>query len=247
MSDAHRHESRVGRLRDAGVSIDCELRERIRADYYRPRSSEQVASDEAVIATLEAQHAGAIAALERKERAERLGRYDLPITAADAELVANGALEPTRVLRATRVWLDGASPLLLQSGPPGRGKTLAAADALVRLPGSYVRAGTLARLFMASYGSEVQEREELVRAPRLLVIDDVGTERNADAMGSALVEVLDARRRGQRNLWITNLSRAAFEQRYPDARLHSRIAQSGVWCIDDGADLRRAGVLPGML
>jgi DNA replication protein DnaC len=237
--DGATHESRISQLRLARAPVESALVSRVRSHYYSPRSVEQVARDEAAIAALETLHAAAIGELRARERGERLDAFRVPLTCADTELVARDQLDPTRVVKMARSWLATDKPLLVLSGPPGRGKTVAAADALVRVSGRYTRAGDVARLFLAQFGDEVREREALIRERHLLVVDDVGTEMRPDAMGVALIEMLDARRRGQRTLWVTNLSRGDFEGRYDDSRLRSRMAQSAVWCVDNGPDMRR--------
>jgi DNA replication protein DnaC len=236
------------RLRDVAPDSEVKaLEERYRAAcaaYKQPDSRALAAAAETELAELEARYAPQLAALEAKQvqrkRRGRLEALDIPVTASDLDLLARDALTDTRALKAVRQWHSGDCPLLVLSGPVGRGKSVAAAAALLECAGRYVRASTLARLYLAQFGDEVEQRERLVETDGVLVVDDIGTERNAEAMAVALVEVLDARRRGSRSLWITNLSRADFEQRYRDARLLSRLAQSAQWCTDVGADLRRA-------
>ena len=237
----HRHESRLLRLSDAGVPWDeiKDIHQRVQAEYYRPRSAEQIADDEVEITALEAANAERFADKRRKDRALRLDHLDIPVNAADLQLLASDDIQQTRAVKATRLWLATEQPVLVLSGPCGRGKTVACADALLRQHGRYARASDVARLFLASFGDDVELREKLIHEPQLLVLDDIGTELRADLMSVALIEAVDARRRGQRTILITNLSRAAFEQRYADERLHSRLAQAATWIIDPGADLRR--------
>jgi DNA replication protein DnaC len=240
--EGHRHESRLRRLSDAGVSWDefRELRDRVQNEYYKPRTPAQLADDEAAITGLETRHADLIAEASRKRRAARIKAFGVSITSADEDLIARRALDETRSLKAVRTWSETDKPLIVLTGKCGVGKTVAAACALMELGGDYVRALDLARLFLAQFGDEVEQREKLIAGEGVLVIDDIGTERNAEAMGVGLVEVLDARRRGQRNVWCTNLSKADFLARFPDERLHSRLAQSAVWLADTGTDQRRA-------
>ena len=173
----------------------------------------------------------------RREHVQRLG---LPVTDQDVEALALDELDTTRALVQAQKWHSGPGSLLVMSGTPGIGKTVAAALLLLEHGGRYVRALDVARLFLAQFGDEIGQRQKLVECTGLLVVDDIGTERSVEAMQVALFELLDARRRdGRRSLWITNLARAAFEQRYGDPRLLSRLAQSALWFVQAGDDLRR--------
>lgn len=233
------HRRRFERL--TGVARPDELRELERLHYRSPpRDAEQLAADEAALRELEARYEPTFVERVRSRREARVRALRLPVTTDDEQALIFDTLEPTRAVQAVRRWYATEAPLLVLSGPPGRGKTLAAAHTIVRHGGRYVRALDLGRLYLAQFGAEVVERSELARAQGVLVCDDLGTEHNPDAVGTALSELLDARRRGQRSIWATNLDQRAFGERYPDARLHSRMAQSAHWLIDAGGDLRRA-------
>ena len=211
------------------------------------RASRSIAEVVADLASRTPEPSGTWEAERAREDAERLAAerrakvmaLDLPVTLADERALLDGTTEKTRIATAVNAWFAGPDPLLVLSGTPGTGKTMASAVLLVEHGGAYVRALELARLYLAQFGEEIERREALAATYPLLVVDDIGTERDAASMTVALVEVLDARRRGRRNIWCTNLSRAAFEARYPDPRLHSRMAQSGSWLVEAGEDLRR--------
>lgn len=196
---------------------------------------------EGELVALEAEHADALAAEGARERRKlRATRIEvLPLTTADALAIAAETHTRTRMVRAVEGWLATDVPVFVGSGLPGVGKTMSGAAALATLGGDYVRAPELARCYAAMFGEDVECREALVAQRGLVVVDDIGAELRADLLGVALLEMLDARRRGQRSIWITNLSRGDFEARYSDPRLLSRLAQSAKWCVDVGADLRR--------
>lgn len=157
----------------------------------------------------------------------------------------------TKFIRDVHSWMldHQGRPVLVLSGTVGRGKTYAAAWALAHADGSYVPANEFVRIFSARFGDDRVEQSRLMQQS-LLVIDDIGREgrANQEAMLSALVEVVDARRSSKRRtILITNEDRRRFVERYGDERLVSRLAQSGVFRSDSGGDYRRDGELPGPL
>lgn len=180
-----------------------------------------------------------------EERRRRVERLDLPLTAADFKRIVERDLLETRALRATRAWWERgetARPWLLLFGSPGTGKTLAGVAALVQCEhgARYVGARRIEQVFGARYGVLVEAQQEL-QAANLLVVDDVGRELDRNALGAALVELLDVRRRSAcTTIVITNCDRAAFNARYCDPRLLSRLQQSARWAACTGPDLRRS-------
>lgn len=182
------------------------------------------------------------AALARQARADLIHRLDLPVTDADERMLAAGTIKQTRMVAGVVAWMNGDVPLLVMSGTPGRGKTIAACHAIVEKRGRYRRAREVCGLFLAQFGDERDELGTILATGGVLTIDDIGTERDPVAFCAALVDILERRRkRGRRNVWITNLQRAAFEARYDDPRLHSRMAECGTWLVDTGEDMRRKG------
>jgi DNA replication protein DnaC len=173
----------------------------------------------------------------RRASKKRLDALKLPITSADELALLDGALKDTKTLGFVRSWLTGTKPWLTLCGSVGRGKTMAAAWALLERGGRYVTAREIERVFAARYGDELDLQEKLLSVG-LLVIDDVGRERDAEGMSSALLEVIDQRRKGQRTIAITNLDKSAFLERYADHRLQSRLSESGAWGVDGGTDMR---------
>ncbi len=197
-------------------------------------------------------------ALLAEERAERIRAISPGLTAEVAHALCSGSLEtgPTRpAMAAVRAWVasDAPRPVLVLAGGTGTGKTVAAAWALSRLGGEYVRSVDLARRSEPYRG----EAEPLnVAAHELLVLDDLGTETRSAAGAldrrfmPALYDIVDQRqgvmRRGtrwipRRTLITTNLTKKQFVEAYPDERIRSRLAQSCTWVALDGVDQRRKG------
>jgi DNA replication protein DnaC len=177
------------------------------------------------------------------ERQRRLDALALPVTAADERLLLTDALraDVSRALPAVRSWLASpdSPPWIVLCGSVGRGKTLAAAWALLEHGGRYVGARELERLRMAAFGPELARFEQLLSG-RLVVIDDLGREDSAERMTSALLDAVDARRRAKtRTIAIANLSRKQLEARYADDRLWSRLHECARFVADAGDDLRR--------
>jgi len=204
----------------------------------RKFAAKVLAVDE-MLSALETKHAAAIDGAFLDRRRSDVRRLNLPIETADIELLASGNVKETGPVIAVRRWRDSGKPLLVMAGPPGTGKTLAAARAVLHGGGKYVAARDVARLFLAQFGEESEQARALTETDGVLVIDDIGREKNHEAMQTGLIELLDYRRRdGRRNIWISNLPRAEFEQRYSDERLLSRIKGSGDWFIEASPDMR---------
>jgi len=181
-------------------------------------------------------------ARDRAQLQDRIRALKLPITAADERRLVAGELVDTKFLRNVRTWLATDRPWIVLSGPVGRGKTIAAGEACARerRKSYYVGARELERIFTARYGDEVEQQRALIECRGVLVIDDVGRERDAGGMTAALRELVDGRRgRGAKSIAITNLSVEQFQQRYPDERLWSRITECAAWVTDRGPDMRR--------
>lgn len=121
--------------------------------------------------------------------------------------------------------------LVILTGQPGTGKTLAAARWLVRHPGGrYVAAAKFAAGMVAAKWSkrqgEIYEASERYRVAMALVLDDAGE--NETAEESAHIAELLRHRYDERlpTVVTTNLSSTDFATRYGD-RIMSRIAEHG--------------------
>jgi hypothetical protein len=162
----------------------------------------------------------------------------LPLTTADRALLRDGKLDPAfKSMQATERWLASNVPLLGLCGPVGRGKTLAGVWVAAKASGAYVGAREAERIFGARYGDDRAEYLRL-RGARVLVLDDLGRERDVAGMGEALLDLVDYRRGTERTLLISNFSADQLRERYPDPRLWSRLKESARWVYDKGPDQR---------
>lgn len=171
----------------------------------------------------------------RQRRVARLVDSGWPIRALESAQAAD-ATKPaiTRVVE----WSVGEASTLVLSGPPGCGKTTAAARWALSLREhvNFMRAAT----FAASSRYDAGKRSHWHDA-QALVLDDLGSE-YADAKGNFLVdldELIDTFYGNKRPLLITtNCSADDFKQRY-GARIVDRLRECGSWFSVAHASLRR--------
>jgi DNA replication protein DnaC len=182
--------------------------------------------------------------VERQQRAERLERSAILtcMLPTDRDRLIRDHLGDTPALLHTRAWLATPpatrSPILVLSGPTGRGKTMSAGWVIGVEGGLYYPVEELVR----ALSDRRTHRAETLVSARLIVLDDIGREEDSDVdrVRAGLVEIVDRRRSGRfLTLITTNLNGKAFASRYADARLLSRLAQSSRWEADGGPDMRR--------
>ncbi len=225
----------LDRMRRVDVSVDGGVSWSVDADKLQARSQRV----DAQLTALESKYAAAVADADLGRRRAAVRALNMPIEDADVELLAGDAFEEKAPAAAIREWCASGKPLLILSGTTGTGKTLAAARELLRTGGKYIAARDVSRLFLAQFGEEAEQARALIEVAGLLVLDDIGREKNHEAMQTGLIELLDYRRRdGRRNIWITNLPRVEFTKRYSDERLLSRIAGAGIWHAKNASDMR---------
>lgn len=167
------------------------------------------------------------------EEARRNGQLAVRVAIADLDLPERAlALLEAGTVRQTEAISVLAKPaaIVVLSGTPGCGKTVAAAKWLYDFAQKTQRAGfwlTASRLARWPRYSD-HDMERLLKPPRL-VIDDLGTE-FLDEKGSfmaTLDEVLNERYAHKRATIITtNLNLAAFKLRYEE-RIVDRIREDG--------------------
>lgn len=161
--------------------------------------------------------------------------------------LVNATLVQTPALKAMQEWEAGfahgrSRPCLILSGGVGCGKTVASAWYVLQHGGHWARAEALTHAFAAHFGEERQEAERALSCAALIV-DDVGTETDAQRMLSVLLELFEGRKTVRKKLVLTtNLTRRSFCQRYPSDRITSRMHESiqFVGCGSD--DLRARGL-----
>lgn len=157
--------------------------------------------------------------------------------------LVNATYAETDAVKCARDWFANRDkPWLVLSGPTGCGKSMAAAAVPAENRyAMFIRADELVRLFSSMFGEQYDQQHKL-RNTELLVIDDLGCELDATRMLPALLDLLDARQSARRHPTIvtTNLTPAAFRERYTNDRLNSRMAELVRWEGITSADLRRA-------
>jgi DNA replication protein DnaC len=172
---------------------------------------------------------------EQRARRSRLTDAGWPQRALDSAEAAD--VTKPAVARALG-WDVAVESVLVLSGPPGCGKTTAAARwALTRnWSPRFLRATS----FAASSRYDQEQRDTWMRAGAL-VLDDLGAE-YADTKGNFLVdldELVDTFYGDKRPLLITtNCSAEDFKKRYGQ-RVVDRLRECGSWFSANNASLRR--------
>lgn len=178
---------------------------------------------------------------KRQERAERIKSFRC--TDAMREALVSGTYTQTDAVKCARAWFaERDKPWFVLSGPTGCGKSMAAAAIPAEnFTAMFIRADELVRLFSSMFGDQYEQQQKL-RDAVLLVIDDLGCELDSTRMLPTLLDLLDSRQsaRSRPTIVTTNLTPAAFRERYANDRLNSRMAELVRWEGLTGPDLRRA-------
>ena len=198
------------------------------------------------------------AGIARESRRERLRISGIALRDEDKRAILDDTIEDTRALRVVRRWLAAAMrtpnpdrPWLVMCGPPGTGKTFAAGWVIAREGGTYSTVESYLRNYarwLSDRKYDEREREwtmDRFRTAHLVVLDEVGMERDPELMRAAFHRLADERqsRRRQLTIAITNLNKPDFEKRLNggvyDARTADRLARDAYVVSVDGASLRR--------
>lgn len=155
------------------------------------------------------------------------------------ESAALARMFPTTATKGVDAWLSGGKRWLVIGGGTGVGKSVAAAYALTRSPGT----GTWlsASLFVKMLGGfDAQQACDRVKHLDVVVVDDFGTEHMSDFAASVFHEVLAARHQNMNRTILThNLKRDVLRQRL-GSRLADRIVSDCVYVECAGESLRGA-------
>lgn len=209
------------------------LRSGIGAMLFADKTEAEWAENDAQIAAAREAEYAAAAGERAKAKRSRLEKAGFPTRALDAAAIGNA----TPALVRVRDWKPSDENVLVLSGSPGCGKTVAAAWWAAQQ--SWAPAFLRATSFAASSRYDRESRAAWL-ASNALVLDDLGTE-YADAKGSFLVdldELLDVFYGNRKPLLITtNCTAAVFRDRY-GARIVDRIRECGSFCSLKGASLR---------
>lgn len=191
----------------------------------------------------------ASAALKRRnEAADRIESEGIPLTSDVADFIRAGQLPPikTEALAIVRAWMasEDMQPILVLSGPTGRGKDVAASYAVATGPDRcvWIAKSELLRVYAAYFGDGAARWERALTC-QLLVLSDIGTEKEheVERMQCALLDVIEDRKRhvrATRTIITTNMSEKSWNARYNDPRMHSRMQQSVTFQVCNGPDLR---------
>ncbi|MGN6107262.1 MAG: hypothetical protein ACTHU0_19295 [Kofleriaceae bacterium] len=202
-------------------------------------TDEQWAEHDARVATQRADAERAVSAKRDQDRAKLYAEAGFPRRALD--VVVSGSLdERAPTLLKLREWrmASGGDGIVVLSGPPGCGKTVAACwwAWQQNWPPQFVRATT----FAATSRYSNDERRAWLNA-NALVLDDLGAE-YSDAKGSFLVdldELVDVYYSNRRQLVITtNCTSNDFQDRY-GGRIYDRLRECGTWLSVSSGSLRR--------
>lgn len=174
--------------------------------------AETIARATAQLAKNEAEFGDTTTPNEASLRRERLRVAGIPLEAHARRRIIENKLEHTPALDAVRPPIaaaangHGIEAFIALLGERGRGKTTAAGWALAELGGSYLkidRAGQLRKRERVSDGHEW----DLALRSRVLVVDELGAERNAVDGELALLDLVDERQDfGRITILISNLS-----------------------------------------
>lgn len=178
---------------------------------------------------------------ERRARRENLRRMSEVITEADVERIVWDRVD-TYASKVVRRFLVSAqkpngSRYCWLAGAMGRGKTVAACLAIAIERGRYVTAENMC-LAYAQKGVASAEMRDHVRHCRLLVVDDIGTERDHEACKHALHQLVNDRQGKGRLTIITGNASAKDVRAWLDPRTLARIEHQGGIVDCKGEDMR---------
>lgn len=195
-----------------------------------------------------------------------------PLGPGDIQRIVDGKHKNTRALEVVQAWSKACSGnaaarrILVLLGPPGTGKTFAAAslgtgdawDDHVYGNGwrgrwtsmAYVKVRDLCRLYRSEWGPEREAYEALLESP-IVVVDELGTGVDHELERRAVHDIVDERQGTGKTLLIGNLSRAEFlggwSEKTPDAgrydaRTYDRLRAVGALREVGGDSLRRGSL-----
>lgn len=180
--------------------------------------------------TVDAMHEQRAAQDEAERRAETLRRSGIAITAGDIVTIAAGRFATTRTVEVVARWTESTTvrPILILCGSAGIGKTFSAAVAIAAYGnGLSLRAPELAARLAPMPAEREAGLTQIDLAARLLVLDDLGFERDpkASRWADALLRFVDERALYGKTIVTSNLRKAEFSERY-DRRVIDRLNAS---------------------
>lgn len=169
------------------------------------------------------------APVRARERGVPIDDHDVRRYALDPQPVAGQALDAVRAFLAWREATaerergDRCKGLFVLLSPPGGGKSTAGAWAVVwhRESALYLTAAEVAANPLTAHTTTHLAWRTFV-GPDLVVVDEIGTERDA---ATVLALAQERYNRGRATILLGNLTSEEFFARYPDPRLESRLQQ----------------------
>lgn len=191
----------------------------------------------------------ALSFYEEEQERERRNRMRREVSAAKARLAAVPIDAEVReaiwrgdelsgpALDVVRGWISSDRPALVLSGPPGVGKTVAGAWAVVNHGGEYISARDMVK---RSFAFDV-ERERWPELPKtgLVLLDDLGAQTDsAERLNQSLCHLLEGTLSGLRVVATTNLAPAALRDLLDD-RARDRLNNVAKLAVITGPSRRR--------
>lgn len=180
---------------------------------------------------------------DRELRRAALKRINL--SQPDRDAIERGGYERTKAVQQVTAWLESGPAGLVLCGGVGVGKTFAAGVALWRLGGGdSVRALEIPQR-TDPWGDEGRRYRQVDPNAHVLVIDDLGVERDPanPRWAEAFERLIDARASGGgRTLLTTNLRKVMLRERYGD-RIADRLNHFARAAEIAGKSMRRQGGL----
>jgi len=172
---------------------------------------------------------------DAQRRSDRLRYARRYVTDEDFARVVGRRCD-TPAAAAVSSWLATSSAFLVLGGGRGTGKTVAALHAIATCGGQIVTSVEIGRAWRNEH-DEARALRARVLGAGLLVVDDVGTELDREAVKVAMQELINARQSGHRTIVTTNLARGVFDRAF-DERTIERIHHRGVFVSLAGQSMR---------
>lgn len=157
-----------------------------------------------------------------------------------------GTLAQTEARQLVQTWWNAHRPMrpvFLLLGGTGSGKTVAVAELASQQPFAYLQSHRGARSASA-FGHHRDSFEDLIETQRVLIIDEVGFDRDPAREVSFIHEVVDVRKTSQMpTILISNLSAEDFKLRF-DSRTVDRLREYGHVKTVKGESLRGKAAEP---
>lgn len=187
----------------------------------------------------------------RSSAIARLRGTGVRLAAGDYGAIIDGELAERDALTRARAWHEAAGDgsILVMLGGTGTGKSVAAASLFVsttgpeygywNVAGNACTSDEMSRLASSGWSDDVAQFKKAMSLNGLLVVDDVGTERDASKARHMLFELVNARQSIGQTVLTCNLTAEGLKQRVCERTL-SRLRACGKVISVKGTDGRAA-------